>query len=302
MRTILKVFFVFLCICILVGKTALANDSVGEEKRDKWEIGVAIGFAAPHLDTSYDHTYSPGFLYGGTEVITSTATQVLNITDKNSMGLSMVLNRFITGKIGIQLAAEFHKTPLRGMNNSYDTYLQYINYPPPEYKAKTLTRKDHMDWPPETDGSLKQITVGLNLLTRFNPGRAVTVDLSVGPSLFQFSGEVYQIGFTRYSFLHYGLVSHLFRLSASIKSTIKLGLNIGGEVNISLLRDLALFVSCRYYFCPNVSSEIRLKEMLNTNGGYSPIPIDVFESKMNLQPLKIDPSFLSLSAGLKLTL
>lgn len=302
MKTLLRITFGFLFLSLLVGETALAGDSQGDGNRGKWEIGVAAGFNSLHLDTAYNHTYSPGFLYGGTEIVTSTATQVLDIRGKNTVGLSLVVNRFITEKIGIQLWGEFFKTPFRGMNNSYYTYLQYIDYPPPNYTPVLLTREDHMDWPPETDGYLKQITFALNLLARLNPGHGVTVDISGGPVFFLYSGEVSRIGFTRYSFLHYILVPHLYKLSASIKSTVKPGLNIGGELNVSLLRNLVLFFSSRYYFRSNASSEIHLKEMLNTDEGYSPVPVETFEAQMNLQPLKINLSFLRLSAGLKLRL
>jgi hypothetical protein len=302
MKTILKVAFVFLFIYILVGKTDLTGDSKEQESWEKWEIAAAVSLAAPHLDTSYKHVYSPTFMYASNEIVTSTAIQVLNITDKNSTGVSMLLNRFVTEKIGIQLVGEYHRTPLGGTNNSYYTYLQYIDYPPPNYSAKLLTSENHMDWPQETDGFLKQATFGLNLLARLNPGRTVTVDISGGPCLFHFKGEISQIGFTRHVFAHFILVPNMYKLSAAISSTVKLGLNIGGEVNVSLMRGLAIFVSCRYFLGTKASSDIHLKEVLNTNEGYSPVPVEGFEAQMNLQPLKVNPSFLSLSAGLKLKL
>ena len=77
-----------------------------------------------------------------------------------------------------------------------------------------------------------------------------------------------------------------------------MGFNIGGELNIPLLRGVSLFLTLRYFYCPPASTEIHLEEIEFFISGTS--TIDEVESIMKPQPLKINPSFLILNAGFKL--
>lgn len=291
-------FVLFLVLSILLGKTVTSASSPTEGSRCKWELGVGIGFNMPWLNTTYKHTYSPIFGFDSPDDFFSTASQVLNITHKKDTerSLSFILNHMITRKLGIQLLGVFHNTQLHGTDNSYYSYLEYTAYFWPSSNPTLVTREYDEIWP-DTGGSLKQSTFSLNLVTRFYLGPAVTFDLSGGPGFFAFNGELSSLGCTiikpRHSWLDYFPDKVIF----SIKG-IKLGVNIGGELNVPIVRSVSLFLTLRYFYCPPTSTEIHLEEIEFFISGNS--TIDEVESIMNPRPLKINPSFLILNAGFKL--
>ncbi|NIM17912.1 MAG: hypothetical protein GTO45_38515 [Candidatus Aminicenantes bacterium] len=294
------------CIGILISSLcASAASSTGstEGNRDKWELGIGIGFNIHFLSSTYNHTYSPLFYYIWAFDSISNASQVLDITNKNDIGLSVMVNYMITKKLGIQLLGEFHKNTLKGRDNFYSTYLEYLYSPYPLITPFYVVRGENIDWAAETDGHLTRYTLGLNVVTRFYWGHGLNVDLSGGPGFFMFNGEVSPLGYTYYYSDRISWYKNLFQLKASIKPTIRLGLNIGAELNVSLLRRVIFFFSCRYFFCPMASSEIYINEVLSSwipGSGSQQEFIEKITSIMSLRTLKINPSFLSLSTGFKL--
>jgi hypothetical protein len=291
-----------LVLGILWGKISASAASPKEGGWNKWELGVGIGFNMPLLNTTYNHTYSPIFAFGSPDNLFSTASEILNFKHKKSMGLNLMLSRMITKRVGIQLLAEFHKTTLQGTNNSFYYYLEYTAYPYPDFKPTLVTREENMDWGwLDTGGHLKQTILSLNVITRFYLGDAITFDFSGGPCFFGLSGEASSLKYLKWVFAHYILVPDFIVLKFSYKSAVRLGLNFGGEIDLPLLRSLIFFLNCRYFYCPNVSSEIRFKEIILNPQSYNLWDrLEEITTVMNPGPLKINPSFLILNAGFKL--
>jgi hypothetical protein len=299
LKTKVKLLFVLFLVSGLLSVGTVTFAALPKEGCwNKWELGVGIGFNMPLLDTTYNHTYSPIFAFSSPDDFFSTASQLLNITHKedSELNLSFILNHLITKKLGIQLLGVFHKTQLYGTDNSYYSYLEYTAIFWPSINPTLVTREYDELWP-DTEGSLKQSTFCLNLVTRFHLGPTVSVDLSGGPGLFVFSGELSSLGYTIYKPRHSWFDYYPDKVTFSIKG-LKLGLNIGGELNVPLMRGISLFLTLRYFYCPSSSTEINLEEIEFFIGGTS--TIDEVESIMNPGPLKINPSFLILNAGFKL--
>lgn len=303
MKTKVKfIFVIFLVSGILLSKTRISADSSTGSSRHKWELGVGIGFNMHSIDATYNHTYSPIFRYSSPDDLFSTASEILNFKHEKSMGLNLMLNRMITKKVGIQLLAEYHKTTLQLTNNSFYYYLEYTDYPYPDFNPTLVTREGYntaWDWL-DSGGYLKQTSLGLNLLTRFYLSDAITFDFSGGPCFFGLRGEASSLKYLYWVFAHFILTNHSIVLKFSYKSAVRLGLNFGGEMNIPILRSLIFFLTCRYFYCPTVSSEIRFKEIIQPQSYILRDYIDEIISVMNPGPLKMNPSFLNLNAGFKL--
>lgn len=291
---IIMLLIVFVIIVSMIGVSAASPIS----HRYKWELGAGIGFNIPFINTTYYNTYSPVFSFDSPDIFISTASQVLNITNKKDTGISFsfMVNRLITKKWGIQLLGVLHKTPLNGTDNSYYNYLEYTAYFYPDFNPTLVTREYDEKWP-DTGGYLKQSTISLNVMTRLYPGSGITIDFSAGPGIFAFKGDISSLGYTIYKPRHTFLDYYPDKLNVSING-VKLGLNIGGELNIPLFRNFHVFFTCRYFYCPNASTEIKPEEIIYFIGGNS--TLDDISSVMNPRDLKINLSFLHLNAGFKL--
>jgi hypothetical protein len=295
-------FILFLILGILSGGTGTFAASPKEGRWNKWELGVGIGFNMPSLSTTYNHTYSPIFSFSSPDDLFSTASEILNFKHKKSMGLNLMLSRMITKKVGIQLLAEFHKTTLQGKNNSFYYYLEYTAYPYPYFNPTLVTREAYIDWNwLDNGGYLKQSSLSLNLITRFYLGDTITFDFSGGPCFFGLSGEASSLKYLKWVFAHYILVPDFIVLKFSYKSAVRLGLNIGGEIDLPILHGLIFFLNCRYFYSPVVSSEIHFKEVILNPQSYNLWDrLEEINTVMNPGPLKINPSFLILNTGFKL--
>ena len=303
MKTKFKLLFVLFLVSGLLSVGTVTFAALPKEGCwNKWELGVGIGFNMPLLDTTYNHTYSPIFAYSSPDDFLSTASEILNFKHKKSMGLNLMLSRMITKKVGIQLLAEFHKTTLQGTYNSFYYYLEYTAYPYPYFNPTLVTREEYTDWNwLDNGGHLKQSSLSLNLITRFYLGDTITFDFSGGPCFFGLSGEASSLKYLFWGFSHYILTPNCIVLKFSYKSAIRLGLNFGGEIDLPILRSLIFFLTCRYFYCPTVSSEIHFKEVILNPQSYNLWDyIEEITTVMNPGPLKINPSFLILNAGFKL--
>jgi len=265
----------------------------------QWEFSLGGSFNVPSLNNTYNPVYSPVLEYLSGAV--TEASQELNLKGKNSGGLFLAVNHLFNPNFGIQAAAGFHKTSLKGSGNSYHVHLEYTAFYPPDYTptAGTFDRNIAL---PNTDGHINQLTLALNLLARFDIGSQLHVDLSGGVSYFRFKGEASTLGYSFYwEGGHSVMFSEFYQLSFTIEPASKIGVNIGGVLNVKLSNMISLFLDCRYFYCSDVSADVNLKEILNPGDIIVMKTLAEITTEMNLPQIQINPSFLSLASGIKLT-
>jgi hypothetical protein len=288
------------CLLIITSTDATASDLEGrqEGRQSKWEFGLSVGFTLSSINTTYNNTYSPIWDYDAPDDYTSAATQVLNITHKNASSLSLngQFNYQISKNFRLQLLAEHHKVVLCGTDNSYYNYLEFTFYPYPTWTPTKASREYDETWP-DTEGNLKQTTFSLNLMTRLPLGKTITLDLSGGPSIFRVTGEASSLAYTVYKQRHNWLDYYPDKINFSINE-VKLGINIGCELNIQLQKDISLFFMIRYFCCSSLSADIHLEEIIYYIGGNW--DLDEAATIMDLQPLENNPSFYAINAGFKI--
>ena len=264
----------------------------------QWELDLGGGFNIPSLSDTYNFAYAPVFQFQ-TSAVTE-ASQVLNLEKKNSPGLFLAVNHLFNPHFGIQAAAEFHKTTLRGTGNRYHFHLEYTATYPPDF-TPTAETVDGNVLLPDTDGQINQFTLGLNLLTRLNIGSRLGVDFSGGISYFHLQGEASTLGYSLFGLgVNSTLFAEFFKLGFAIEPASRIGMNIGGTLHIKLAKDLALFLACRYFYSSKISAHVTLKKILNLREIISASTLEEIAAQMNLPPIRINPSFLSFSGGVKL--
>jgi hypothetical protein len=152
----------------------------------------------------------------------------------------------------------------------------------------------------DTAGQVKQKTFSLNLLARFPLARRINLDFSGGASFFLFCGKAEPIGYVYHAFAHDIFVSIPYRFEFSIPATITLGANLGEELSITLGKHMILFAAGRYYHGFGGSVKPKLIADLSRTGDQDQESLQIFQQRLNLQPLRIKPSFFSLKIGLGL--
>ena len=292
--------YLLLMFVFLVGSWGFTSAAVKGDSRNKWELGIGVDLNVSFLDTTYQTSYSPLFKYSGVDDYLSAAAQVLNFTpQKNTeLGTIFTVNYLLTEKIGIQLFGEFHKTSIGGTGNFFYSFLQYTDCPYPSMVPTLYTIEKNESWP-DTIGTLKQSTLSLDMMARFNLGMGFNFDISGGPSFFFLNGEASSIGYLFWTTSHFMRVEFNYPIKFSFKPSMKLGLNIGGELDILLLPHTVFFLTARFFYSPIAASEIELKEIFRFEVNIRDC-IDEIMSTMNLQPIKINPSFLIFGTGIKI--
>jgi len=264
----------------------------------QWEFFLAGSYDISSLNNTYNQSFSPEFIGDNCEL--SEVSNIVNFDGKNSSGLLVGTNFLFNGNFGIQAVVVFHKTKLTGAGNLYSSHLEYTALYPPDY-APTEVASDFSIDLPDTDGQFKQFTAALNLLARFDLGSGINADLSGGLSFFRTKGEASTLGYSYYWLGgHSVLFSEFFQLSFDMEPKTKLGLNIGGALNVRIKNFLSLFAAARYFYCPGINADITLKEILNLRELISPQTLEEITAVMRPGSIKINPSFLSLSCGIKL--
>jgi hypothetical protein len=285
-----KNFYLFFVVLLVVTAPGTAA---------QWEIALGAGFNIPSLSNIYNPNYSPVFQFQNSAV--TEASQVLNLEGKNSPGLFLAVNHLFNPHFGIQAAAEFHSTTLRGTGNQYHFHLEYTATYPPGF-TPTAETVDGNALLPDTDGQINQFTLGLNLLTRFNVGRHLDVDLSGGISYFHLQGEASTLGYSLYGLgVNSTLFAEFFKLGFTIEPASRIGMNIGGTLHIKLAKTLGLFMACRYFSGTKTPAGVTLNKILNLRELISISTLEEIAAQMNLPPIYINPSFLSFSGGVELS-
>jgi hypothetical protein len=249
------------------------------------------------LDTTYHHDYSPG-VYNNTTVteLDSLVNQHVNIKGKGNLGAEFKANVFLGKEIGIQFLADFHRTRLTGTDNFSYMHLIFKYYDWPSVDPARIA-KDTWISMKDTEGQIDQKTLCLNIVSRILLARGLHLDLSAGASLFLYSGKAQPIGYIHHTFSHFIFCSIPYNFDFSIPATAALGFNVGEDMKIALGPHAFAFIGCRYYKSFAGSSEIKLVSDLNSS---IPDPewVETAQERLDLEPLKLKPSFFSTKVGL----
>lgn len=291
-----SVFVFFVMLVVLVLSSPALSAAPGDMKPPRWELGIGFGFCIPLTNNNtYNNTFTPAFQYSEPDDYVATSSQVLNLMQKKSIGQMVIVNRLIAKKTYLQLLAVYQKRNIYGNNQSYHTFLEYTAYPYPNFVPTLVTREEDFPWS-DSEGTLSQYAIGINIMKRVSLGYGVTVDFSGGPGLFHYKGEVSKLGYNFYTFSHYILVSFPAGFQFTFKSPLKVGLNFGCELNVPVLHRLKFFVGGRCFYCPRSGVDIHL---VDSDDYYFPAAVEEVEAIMNLQPLKINTSYFSLGGGFR---
>ncbi|MBI1875730.1 MAG: hypothetical protein HYS05_17830 [Acidobacteria bacterium] len=137
---------------------------------------------------------------------------------------------------------------------------------PPDFVPRQFRYERQTAWP-ATQGSLRQLEIGLGGVGRWQSSRGFGATGYAGLGYLRLSGETQSLAYTSF---HLGGHSVLFpeqyRLSATLTPSSTWGLNAGGELDIPVASSLSVVVGYRAFVGRAARLSVRLDSILNDRG------------------------------------
>jgi hypothetical protein len=241
-------------IGILAVAPGLSAQSVSVVNAPRVELWGSLSAALNGPSGSLVSSYAPPALsFPVSPPSINTATQGLTFDSSTGAGFEAGVNVFLSRHAGIQVFADRVSMDMSGPSSLYERTLQYQQptelgpFPP----TRTVTIRQSFSLP-ATTGSLTQWVTAANGVVRLGPSGRVSATLSGGLSYYRTNGRLQPLGYTIYgpgptrNFALFSLAQADYQLTLALEPTNALGFNAGGDVSVSLHKNLAVVVGYRY--------------------------------------------------------
>jgi hypothetical protein len=262
------------------------------------EFSLAAVRKTPSFDTSYLHRYAPQG--NGITLVKAVCEQTVEMKAGSEAGFAFGAAIFAGGHFGVRFEADSLEPAISGSTTPDRYSMTYLAMQPPDYVSREYSTSGE-DVLPEPEGTLSVRSYSLAAVLRLGGAKGFVLDLSAGPALLRFEAEASSFGFRR-TWLggHSVRYQEFSRLRMFADPVTKLGACFGIAAGVHLAPPAILFVEARYTLGPKTDLPVRFEIVPGTEG-ISPYPVDL-SGLSAAAPLTLDPSFLSLAAGLRVSL
>lgn len=263
------------------------------------EFSLAAVRKTPSFDTTYLHSYTPQG--NGITLVRAVCEQTVEMKAEGSeISFAFGAAVYFGEHIGFRFAADTLETAISGSTTPDRYSMTYLAMQPPDYVSREYSTSGEAALP-APEGTLRIRSYSLAAVLRLGGAKGFVLDLSAGPALLRFETEASSFGFRR-TWLggHSVRFQEFSQLRMFADPVTKLGACFGIAAGVHLAPPAILYVEARYTLGPKTDLPVRFEVVPGTEG-ISPYPIDL-SVLSGAAPLTVDPSFLSLAAGLRLTL
>lgn len=257
----------------------------------RFELGFGWTLVAPSMNATYVNQYKPPLIPAALYVDTS-VDQTVHFKGKTSMGFNGFFNLFFTERIGLQFLADYQRPGIGGSNPNYIGQVQFI-----DFNGDVATYDIDSTWP-NSAGNLTETAFSLNALARFPVAENLDINISAGPTLFNFEGKAGYIGYTELEVLQgeidYTLSGMTYQTIVSIAPQSNYGFNAGVEAAYEIMHHVILALDLRYYGAP--SEEVQLHIV---DDPVYPIPGAEIEQAIGLGSISVNPSFFRAGLAIR---
>ena len=256
-----------------VGVVLLSHSASAQSGHVEAWGGLAL--VVGNLDTSVTTQYVPLIQSYSPPLAGSTAGQTVQLQAGNALGFGGGLNLFFSPHVGVQFLFDRDARDLAGANGNYAVLLNYTARQPPDYVERsystsaTFTPCDASEaWGCvlPTTGTLKQTTLGFNLVGRWRAGRRVNAELSGGLSYHDVRGDAASLRYTSYRMGgHSTLFSEEYQLAYSIGPAHGFGLNVGGTFDVEIGKGVAFTTDVRVTGGGSIGAPLEVTEVTNSD-------------------------------------
>jgi hypothetical protein len=274
------------------------SDSVPSEK-GRLETFLYLSLDSGAEAVNYQHDFPLDF---SSALPGAHGFQTLTIERKWGPGIRGGLSYFITDSFGLKLNLAYSRHKLGGENSPYMTHMEYVVYLPPEDVETRVTDDRSTEWMP-TDGRFESLALSLNIQYRFPLSTRATGAVSAGPGLVCSFGRFSCLGYTNVWTQPFGIPwLDDYLLMMKLPATWEPCLNVDFEISLQLSRLVSLAARVAYLASKNALIVPAIDKIVSydTLDEVIPVTYNAMISDLSFSPLELDPSALSLSAGLKL--
>jgi len=287
MRTIRQLGLCLVLSGLAAGALGAADVSV--------EFGFGASLSVPAFSTAYRNQFTPPMTPPANAILSS-ASQTVRLKGEPSVAVTGLFNLLFGEHWGFQFLFDTFRPGFGGANDPLALRLiYYVNGPTDRFLyAKAFPF-------PDSKGDYLETTYSLNGIYRLPLSASVALYFSGGYSAFHISSAQAQpMGFASFRLdtttdpSNPALYIKTYQLVYNLGSKTTQGFNLGGELAFTVIRIVLLSVDVRYYFSPNAdfTMHIRQDQVLTE-------PVGPIEDALNLQPLRIDPSYLRVSFAIR---
>jgi hypothetical protein len=258
------------------------------------ELSVGAGRFWPSWQGTYEHVYTPGFLYGLEGV--GTGRQTLTYEALASSGAAFSAAFFFSPRFALQLLYDYSGSDVGGTTSTHDTSVTYTSRQPPDYTLLQYTVASS-DNPPQPGGQWNVRILSLDALFRIPLPARFSLDLSAGASWFHADGD---LGYPEYTKFWLGghavLFSQSYVLQMFMDPLDRLGWNAGVGFSWAMGLNAAFWVEGRWFGC---ASGTPVVSFYDTGVTGATIAFDPEVDRVPLGALRVDPSGFRLAGGFR---
>lgn len=255
----------------LLGLLFLA--SAGASAQPRFEAWGGVTFGVTDVESQLTSSYQPVIERYSPPLAGSIAGQTVRFAGANAKGIGAGLDVFFTSHLGLQALFETDQFDLSGASGDYDVLLNYTARQPPDYDERSYSSSATFTacgvtqtWGcvSPTSGSLRQTSLGFNLVGRWPAGRRLNLELSGGLSYIDLRGDAQPLRYTVFETGgHSTLFSEQYQLAYSFGPAHAVGVNAGATIDIALGRFVALTADARVIRGGDVSAPVTITGVVN---------------------------------------
>jgi hypothetical protein len=290
--------------CLLISHAAGAQPGLS-----RLELWGGLTLVAPNVEATVATSYTPLIDRYSAPLAGTTAGQAIQLVGGNAIGIGGGLNLFFSNHVGFQFLFDSDRADLTGANGDYHVLLNYTAMQPPDFVSKPYSysrvftaceaglASGCVD---PTAGSLRQTSLGFNLVGRWPVGKRVDVELSGGLSYFDLRGDARSLRYTLFEMGgHSTLFSEEYRLAYSVGPAHGWGIDVGGSLDVNLGKHVALVADARYFTGGEIAAPLGVTDVLNKDELAFLQEPDVIQQNLHPPAAGISPTRARILVGVK---
>jgi len=274
---------------------SLPSETRSKAARKRVELAIRAGYMAGYSLTD-TVTYNDSFSSGSLQNVVANGQFKMGL--KNPFSMDGEFNFYFLKGLGVQLRFDSNSSA-NLTNDSLSTFDMNWSWSSGGSGSESVT------W--DATGKVSVFVLSGNLVYKLGTGGFIAPIVSGGVSFFSGSAVVNTTGAYATTWLSEGMrYVDYFTLPADVDASLSgVGFNFGGGLDLNFSSAIALSLDVRYLLKSKVTENWRLqagKYPSNLNSGWNLTldQEDVDELAAEITPFSLNPSFLKISAGIKI--
>lgn len=279
--------------CLLVSQGSAAAGDSG------WALSLAGGMARSDFEASYSHRFETVVEYQLDSNVVGAQDLLLKGRDGSLWQLG--LERSFGRRFGGQVLLGMGSFEIEGTSSPLEIGLQYTSTQPPDYIPTPAEYTESFPWT-EPQGDLELEYLCVNVGARFWTDKKTGLVLSGGPTLYSVEAEFESLGYVTYWQGGHGvLFAGTYDLKAESARARDIGANVGIGLDLRVSERIGVLAEARAFVLSTVDVRLEPTKAFRIDEDRE-VPVNEIASRLSLEPLHIDPSFVSFSVGARVSL